>query len=229
MTAKQDLERVNIVQTHQPLVQGELTGAIALPAGEARGPGIVVIQEWWGINEQIQSIVQRWAAEGFVAIAPDLYHGKVAKNADEAGAMMKALDFPKAVGEIAATVEHLRSHPRCTGKVAVTGYCMGGALTFATAVNVRGIAAAVPFYGLPGDLDWAKVDAPVQAHFAKHDDWATVAGAEKIKSAVKVPMELHVYDAQHAFCNDKRPEVYNEECAQQSWSRAVAFVRSHTT
>jgi carboxymethylenebutenolidase len=104
---------------------------------------------------------------------------------------------------------------------------MGGALSLATAVNVRGLAAVVPFYGLPGDLDWAKVDAPIQAHFAQHDDWATVAGAQKVKDAVTVPMELHVYDAQHAFCNDQRPEVYSADACKQAWGRAVAFVRAH--
>jgi carboxymethylenebutenolidase len=140
--------------------------------------------------------------------------------------MMKALDFGKAVQEITGAVEALRE--RSNGKVAVTGYCMGGALAFASAVNIRGLAAVVPFYGLPGDLDWSKIDAPVQAHIAMHDDWATVAGAQKIKDAVKVPMELHIYDAQHAFCNDRRPEVYNVEAAKQAWTHAVAFVRSHT-
>jgi carboxymethylenebutenolidase len=205
---------------------GDNEAVLATPAS-GKGPGVVVIQEWWGINEQIQAVARRWAEAGFFAIVPDLYHGVVAKNADEAGALMKALDFPKAVGEIAAAIEFIR--PRTTGKVAVTGYCMGGALTLATAVNVRGLAAAVPFYGLPGDLDWSKVDAPIQAHFAQHDDWATVAGAEKVKAAVKVPMELHVYDAQHAFCNDKRPEVYNAEACALAWTRTVDFIRKHTT
>jgi carboxymethylenebutenolidase len=201
-------ERVKISMSGQEAV-------LATPSGDARGPGVVVIQEWWGVNPQILSVAQRWADAGFLAIVPDLYHGKLASNADEAGAMMKALDFPQAVREIAAAVEHLRAHGRCTGKVAVTGYCMGGALSFATAVNVRGLAAVVPFYGLPGDLDWSKIDAPVQAHFAQHDDWATVAGAD--------------YDAQHAFCNDQRPEVYNAEACQLAWSRTVAFVRAHTS
>ena len=211
-----------------PTSTGEVPGVLALPDGDARGPGVVVLQEWWGVNEQIQSMARRWADAGFVAIVPDLYHGKVAKDADEAGRMMSALDFGKAVPEIGGTVAYLRSHPRSTGKIAVTGYCMGGALTLTAAVNVRGLAAVVPFYGLPGDLEWSKIDAPVQAHFVKHDDWATVAGAEKIKAAVKVPMELHIYDAQHAFCNDRRPEVYNADAAKLAWGRAVAFVREHT-
>ncbi len=218
-------ERVNI-----PSTISELSGALFLPAGTDKAPGVVLLQEYWGLNDQLTSIAQKWAEAGFVAIAPDLYHGKVIPigKADEAGAAMKALDFGQAVQEIGSTVAFLKCHPRCTGKVAVTGYCMGGALTLATAVNVRGLSAAVPFYGLPGDLDWSKIDAPVQAHFAKHDDWATVAGAEKVQAGVKVPMQLHVYDAQHAFCNDQRPEVFNAEACAQAWERAVEFVRAHT-
>jgi carboxymethylenebutenolidase len=208
-----------------PSSAGEASGVLATPSGAGKHPGVVVIQEWWGINEQIQSVAQRYADAGFVAIVPDLYHGKVAKDADEAGRMMKALDFGKAVAEIAGAVAFLRE--RSSGKVAVTGYCLGGALAFASAVNIRGLAAVVPFYGLPGDLDWSKIDAPVQAHFATQDDWAKVSGAEKIKDAVK-GMELHVYDAQHAFANERRPEVYNAEAAKQSWDRAVAFIRKHT-
>ena len=157
---------------------------------------------------------------------PDLYHGKLAKDAEEAGRLMKALDFGKAVQEIAGAVAFARE--RSNGKVAITGYCLGGALTFASAVNIRGLAAVVPFYGLPGSLDWTKIDAPVQAHFAKHDDWATVAGAQQIKDAVTVPMELHVYDAQHAFCNEARPDVYNPEAARAAWNHALAFLRAHT-
>jgi carboxymethylenebutenolidase len=202
-------------------------------AGEAEGvlfgsapAGVVVIQEWWGVNEQIQATAQRWADAGFTAIVPDLFHGKIARTADEASHMMKGLDFPKAVQEIAGAVAYLKEHG-CTS-VAVTGYCMGGALTLATGVNVRGLAALVPYYGYPGDLDWSKIDAPIQAHFVTRDDWATVELAKKIQSAVKVPMDLFVYEADHAFCNDRRPEVYNAELCQLAWDRALAFVKQHT-
>ena len=213
--------------TERVTIDGDLNGVLVLPDNQ-KAPAVVVIQEWWGLNEQIQTIAKRWAEEGFIAIVPDLYHGKVAKDAAEAQAMMGALDFGKAVKEIAASVDFVRGHARSSGKVAVSGYCLGGALSFATAVNVRGLAAVVPYYGLPGDLDWSKVDAPIQAHFAKHDDWATVAGAEKIKAAVTVPMELHIYDAQHAFCNDRRPEVFNADACKEAWGRTVAFIRAHT-
>jgi len=210
-----------------PAGTGEVAGVLATPDSKQRVAGVVVVHEWWGVNEQITETASKWAREGFLAIVPDLYHGKRAANADEAGKMMGALDFPKAVKEIAAAVEYLRNHPQCNGKVAVTGYCMGGALTLATACNVRGLAAVVPFYGIPGTADWSKVDAPVQAHFAQHDEWATVDAGKKIQQAVK-QMELHVYDAQHAFCNDRRPEVYNAAASDQAWGRAVAFVRAHT-
>ena len=212
-----------------PSTAGDAHGVLVTPAASAGGgkpPGIVVLQEWWGINEQIVSVAERYAQAGFVALVPDLYHGQLAKDAEEASRLMKALDAGQAVQEIAGAVAFLRE--RSNGKVAVTGYCLGGALAFRTAVNVRGLAAVVPFYGLPGDLDWARIDAPIQAHFATHDDWATVAGAQKIQAAVSVPMELHVYDAQHGFANERRPEVHHAEAAAQAWDRALAFLRAHT-
>jgi len=205
---------------------GETSGVLVTPDGGGKPPAVVVLQEWWGVNEQIQSVAVRYAEAGFVALVPDLYHGQIAKDVDEAGRLMKALDSGRAVQEIAGAVAFLRE--RSNGKVAVTGYCMGGALSFRSAVDIRGLAAVVVFYGLPGDLDWSKIDAPVQAHFAKHDDWATVAGAQKIKEAVTVPMELHIYDAYHAFANDRRPDVYNVEAARQAWGHALTFLRAHT-
>lgn len=216
-----------------PAASGEASGALFMPDGGERRPGVVLIHEWWGVNEQIQSIAQKWAAEGFVALVPDLYHGKVVPigDAKSAETAMNKLDFPRALQEITGAVAFLKAHPRSTGKVAVTGYCMGGALTFATAAAVPGLAAVVPFYGLPPGADWSRVDAPIQAHFAMEDDWATVDGAKAIQEALAKharQMELHVYAAKHAFCNDQRPEVYNRDACAQAWSRAVSFVRSHT-
>lgn len=211
-----------------PMTVGEVEGVLALPAGDAVGPGVVILHEWWGINEQIQIVAKQWADEGFVALVPDLFHGKQAHSADEAKALMSALDSQRAVQEIAACVAYLRAHPRATTRVAVTGYCLGGALAFRTATAVSGLAAVVPFYGVPDGVDWSRVEAPIQAHFAQHDDWATVARAQEIKAQIPGTMELHVYDAQHAFCNERRPEVYNADAAQQAWGRAVSFVRAHT-
>lgn len=212
-----------------PSSAGDAAGVLFLPDGDARSPCVVLVHEWWGVNQQIQTLGQRWADAGFLTLIPDLYHGRVAANAQEAEAAMNALDFGKAVQEIAGAVKYLKAHERSNEQVAVTGYCMGGALTLASAVNIRGLAAAVPYYGWPGDLDWKQIDCPVQAHFAQHDEWAKVELAEKVKAAVTVPMQLFVYDAQHAFCNDRRPEVYDESAATQAWERTLSFVRAETT
>ena len=206
---------------------------LALPTAEGPQSAIVLVHEWWGLNDQMKSIADRWAAEGFIALVPDLYGGTVVPigKSDEAAAAMNALDFAKALQTIAVAVETLRTHPRSTGKVAVSGYCMGGALSFAASTQIKGLAAVVPFYGLPPSASWENVDAPIQAHFAAHDDWATVAGAKQIQETLAAQgkqMELHVYDAQHAFCNDKRPEVYDAAAAAHAWKRAVEFVKLRT-
>jgi carboxymethylenebutenolidase len=206
---------------------GELSGVLATPDGSSRAPGVVLIHEYWGINEQIQTVAARLAKEGFVALVPDLYHGKTATKADEATKLMGALDWGKAVGEIGASVAFLRAHPRGNGKVAVMGFCMGGALSFAAACNIPKLDAVVPFYGIPGGQDYTKITAPVQAHFAEHDDWATIDAGKKIEAQVK-GMKLFTYDAQHAFCNDRRPEVFNPSAAAQSWDRVMTFLREHT-
>ncbi|HEY5951027.1 MAG TPA: dienelactone hydrolase family protein [Kofleriaceae bacterium] len=216
-----------------PAASGEATGVLFTPDGGERRPGVVLIHEWWGVNDQIQSIAQKWAAEGFVVIVPDLFHGLVVPIHDipAAEAAMNKLDFARALQEITGAVAYLKAHPRCTGKVAVSGYCMGGALSFATATTVPGLSAVVPFYGIPPGADWSRVDAPIQAHFAIEDDWATVDGGKAIQDALakhKRAMELHVYAAKHAFCNDQRPEVYNPAACAQAWQRAVQFVRDHS-
>jgi carboxymethylenebutenolidase len=203
---------------------------LALPKGDGRHPAVVVIQEWWGVNDQIKGICDKWAREGFVAVAPDLYHGKVVPigESDEAQAMMSNLDQTRAMQDVIGAIETARAHPRSNGKVVVTGYCLGGAFALAAAAAVRGLAAIVPFYGIPPAADWSKVDAPIQMHVAQHDDWVSVAAANQVQAAVPGAMELHVYDAHHAFCNERRPEVYNESAATQAWQRALAFARKHT-
>jgi carboxymethylenebutenolidase len=201
-----------------------------MPDGNGRHPGVVVIHEWWGVNDQIKSIADRWTHAGFVAVVPDLYNGKVVplNKGDEAAAAMNALDFPKAVQTIIAAVDALKDNPRCNGKVSVSGYCMGGALTLATATQAKGLSSIVPFYGIPPGADFSKIDAPVQMHVAEHDDWVTVPKAKEVQAAVGSKMELHTYDAHHAFCNDQRPEVFNASACAQAWSRAVQFVRDHS-
>lgn len=201
--------------------------------GEGKRPGVVLIQEWWGLNDHIRDIAGRYAKEGFVVLAVDLYRGTVTKSADEAGKLMGALDWPQALADIEGAVDALRVHASCTGKVAVTGFCMGGALTFATACRVPGLCAAVPFYGVPDAkiADYSKVTAPILAHFAKKDGWAKPEAAEGIKQqldAAGKAMQLFVYDEDHAFFNDTRPEVYGEGSAKLAWQRTVDFLKQQT-
>jgi carboxymethylenebutenolidase len=214
---------------------GACEGEIAEPSGTGKVGGLVVIQEWHGVNDEMREKVQRFAGEGYLAITPDLYHGTVAKNDDEAGKLMNALDFTKAVGEIGAAVQFLKEHPRCNGKVGVIGYCMGGALTFASASTLSGLACAVPYYGVPdlSKFDVTKATAPIQAHFAGKDGWAKPEIARKIEKDVHAkgkPMELHVYeDAGHAFMRAGDPAKYHEASAKQAWASTLAFLKKHLT
>lgn len=207
-------------------------GEIEVAEGHTKAPGVVLIQEWWGLNDHIRSMMGRLSKAGFVVVAPDLYHGRSTKNPDEAAQLMGSLDFSLALSEIGGAAAYLRGHERCTGKVGVMGFCMGGALSFAAATQVPGLSAVVPFYGIPGaeHADYSKVTAPILAHFATRDGWAKVEGAEAILEGMKArgqAMELCVYEADHAFMNDTRPDVYSAEAAGLAWERSMAFLHKH--
>lgn len=209
-----------------------VSAELAEPSGAGKAPALVLVQEYWGINAHIKSMVERFAKEGFLVAAPDLYHGTIAKDASEAGQLMTALDTVQAVQEIAAAAQYLRTHARGNGKVGVVGFCLGGALSFASACHVEGLDAVIPFYGVPPaeKVDYAKVTAPILAHFAKNDEWASVAKAEAIKQQVEAAgksMQLEVYDAGHAFMNDSRPEAYDEKSAKLAWQRTIDFAKKH--
>lgn len=202
------------------------------PAGSGKSGAVVVIQEWWGISPFIKSLCDRLADEGFVAQAPDLFHGALPKTKEEAGRAMGALDKAAAVAEIGDSVANLAGDARCNGKVAVVGFCLGGALTLASSANLSGIVAAVPFYGLP-DLPmdaYARVKIPVQAHFAKVDDWAKASVAEQIQKTVRAAggtMDLFVYEAGHAFMRTTDPETFEPKSATAAWERMVPFLKKH--
>jgi carboxymethylenebutenolidase len=197
-------------------------------AGKGK-PGIVVIQEWWGLNDQICGIADRFARAGYNALAPDLYKGRVTQKPDEANHMMSGLDFVGASDQdIAGAVKHLSNMSR---KVGVMGFCMGGALTLAAAARVPGIACGVPFYGIPpGQLaDPAKIKIPIQGHFANKDDWCTPAAVndlEKAMAGAGNKPEVHRYDAAHAFANE-RSDAYDVKSANAAWERMLAFLGKH--
>jgi carboxymethylenebutenolidase len=205
---------------------GSRTKGYLAIAGQGR-PGVVVIQEWWGLNDQICGVADRFARAGYNALAPDLYKGRVTTAPDEANHLMTGLDFAGATHQdLRGAAQHLDPQ---SGKLAVMGYCMGGALTIAAAVHVPEFAAGICFYGIPPKefADPARVRVPLQGHFANKDDWCTPAAVddlEKVLTKAGVKHEIHRYDAAHAFANE-RSGAYDVTCANLAWDRMAAFLR----
>jgi carboxymethylenebutenolidase len=203
---------------------GRTKGYLA-SAGNGR-PGIVVIQEWWGLNDQICGIADRFARAGYNALAPDLYKGRVVTTPDEANHLMTGLDFPDATHQdLRGAAQHLKAS---SGKLGVMGFCMGGALTVAALVHVPEFAAGVCFYGIPPKefADPAKIKVPFEGHFANQDDWCTPALVDQLETALKgagAPHEIFRYDAAHAFFNE-RSAAYDLASANQAWERTAAFL-----
>lgn len=214
---------------HMRRPDGANVDAYAAGAAQSRA-GLVVIQEWWGLNDQIRSVADRYAQAGFQVVTPDLYHGRVTQDMDEARHMMDGLDFPGATHQdIRAAVDHLK---QSCDKVGILGFCMGGALTIAAAVHVPNIAAAVCFYGIPPApfADPANIKIPFQGHFAKHDDWCTPQLVDALEHAMRAAgarPEIYRYDANHAFFNHSRPEVYDQASADLAWTRTLHFLKTH--
>lgn len=211
---------------------GPATGELALPPGEGKAGAVIVFQEWWGLNDHMRSITDRFAAAGFVALCIDLYDGKTTKDPAEAQKLMSSLDWGKAIERAQGAFEYLASHPRSNGKVAAAGFCMGGALTIAAAANIPKLAAGASFYGLP-DLSKVSLDnlkAPILSHVAKRDDWVkpenAIALRDKLRGEGKT-MDVEVYEADHAFVNDTRPEVYSPDNAKLALDRTYAFLKQH--
>ena len=203
---------------------GRTKGYLAT-AGRER-PGIVVIQEWWGLNDQICGVADRFARAGYNALAPDLYKGRLTASPDEANHLMSGLDFADATNQdLRGAAAHLKE---ASGKVAVMGFCMGGALTIAALAHIPELAAGVCFYGIPPKefADPARIKAPLQGHFANRDDWCTPALVDDLERAMKAAgasPEIYRYDAAHAFSNE-RSQAYDVASANQAWERTLGFL-----
>ena len=211
---------------------GPTSGYLAAPA--SGGPGVVVIQEWWGLVPHIVDVCDRFAAAGLTALAPDLYHGATTTEPDEAGKLMMALDMDRAAGDLSGAIDELCTRTGAA-KVAVVGFCMGGGLAMLAATR-RGdaVRACVPFYGvIPWEgpkAEWSALGGPILGHYAENDGWAgpDVAGAlEADVRAAGGAADVHVYGGcDHAFFNDTRPEVYDAPASALAWERTLAFLRS---
>jgi carboxymethylenebutenolidase len=213
--------------------QGETGGILAhyaRPKGDEKLPGVVVISEIWGLVPHIEEVARRVALEGFQAIAPDPLSpfGGTPDDVDEARAMMRELDGQENTKNFVAAVEYLKTHPRSTGKVGVTGFCWGGGVTNQVAVNSPDVQAAVPFYGRqPAAEDVPKIEASLLIHYAG-DDERINAGIPEFEAALKeasIDYKIHMYEgAKHAFFNDTSAR-YHEEAAKLAWERTITFFK----
>lgn len=209
-------------------------GYLALPSSGS-GPGVIVIQEWWGLTSHIASIADRLAAEGFVALAPDLYGGATTHDAEEAGRLMQQLPVDRAARDLAGAVDFLLARDDVTGeKVGAVGFCMGGAFVLQLAVQQGAkIGAAVPFYPVgPMPDDYSGLQAAVLVHYADEDSFQPAGAAEDLEKKISTgtgrkPEILH-YPAGHAFMNDENLiGTYDPQQARTAWERTVAFLRQH--
>jgi carboxymethylenebutenolidase len=190
-------------------------------------PAVIVIHEYWGLNEQVRGVARRLAADGFQAFAVDLFHGAVAKDANEASALMKALDAKRSLADLHAAVQALL--PRSGGRLGVLGFCMGGAYALATAAHNPEVKAAVAFYGIPAPAlaEVKNIQGKVLGHYATRDTHVSPERVDALEAALKsagVTASLYRYEADHAFANERRPEVYAPAAAELAWKRTLAFL-----
>lgn len=230
-------EQASRQNTSFPSGGGTAHGYLALPESGS-GPGVVVIQEWWGLTDHIADVCDRLAGEGFVALAPDLFGGTTTHDADEAGRLMSELPVDSAARDLGGAVDFLLGHEAVTSsKVGAVGFCMGGGFVLLLAAQQGDkVGAAVPFYGVgPAVPDsYAGLTAAVQGHYGQNDDFYPVQDAvrqeEQIRRESGATVTFHTYPAGHAFHNDTNTlGTYDPEQAKLAWSRTVEFLRTHLT
>jgi carboxymethylenebutenolidase len=203
-----------------------------LATSGASGPGVIVLQEWWGVDAHIRSVCDRLASEGFVALAPDLYHGETTDQPDEAQQKMMALNMDRAEAEMRGAVDHVAGLDATRGDgVGTVGFCLGGGLSvWAAAANPKVAGTVTYYYVMPhGKPDFTKVRAPVLGHFGTQDEFVPVDDAKALEQELKdagVEATFEFYDAGHAFFNDTdRLGTYDRESAARSWQRTTEFLR----
>jgi carboxymethylenebutenolidase len=206
---------------------GATTAHVAIPDGDVKPrAAVVLMQEYWGINDNIRNIASRYAKEGYICVAPDLYRGKLAKNPKEAMSLMSSLTMEDGMETIKSAIDETRNKYGID-KFAITGYCMGGTYAFRAACEIETLKASAVFYGdVPDEETLAKLKVPVLFIAGARDQWINTQKVEQLKEAArkyKLPVEVVTYDADHAFFNDTRPEVYNPEAAADAWRRVLGF------
>lgn len=225
-----------------PTPDGDFDAYLAVP-GSGHGPGVLVFQEIFGINDNIRGICDRLADQGYVALAPDMFwrleprfERKDESALEECMAMVQRLDFGAAVGDITAAFAHLRDMPECDGKVGAIGFCLGGTLTYlcatASRVDGTGIDAAVPYYGsgIHDMLDQAgDLACPALFHYGDRDPYISADQIDRVERSLGARPQVTVrrYDAGHAFSNWDAPSMYDEKAAGEAWDHTLAFLAEH--
>jgi carboxymethylenebutenolidase len=209
---------------------GTTSAHFAQPPGEAPVPGLIVVHEWWGLNDDIRGVCDRFAGAGFATLGVDLYGGRSTTDPAEAAKLADEMKSEEALQIVEAGVRFLTLQKRLRrSKVGVTGFCLGGAISLAAACHVPGLSAAVPFYGIPRrDLvNFATPCPPIQAHFGSRDASIPVGRIQLVADMAQLAghrFELCLYDAGHAFMREKDPKAYDAPAAELAWTRAVSFL-----
>jgi carboxymethylenebutenolidase len=220
---------MNVESLNVSTSNGATTAYVARSASNVTA-AVVLIQEWWGLNQHIRDIAGRYADAGYLCIAPDLYRGRVTQDAEEASAMMHALAIEDGVETIRAAIEATRA-AYDIDQFVITGYCMGGTFAFQSACELPELKAAAPFYGdIPDEHVLAKLKTPTLFIAGRRDAWineAKVNGLKEIAEKYDLPVEVLSYDADHAFFNDTRPAVYDAEAAKDAWQKVQEFFKKN--
>jgi carboxymethylenebutenolidase len=214
-----------------PTLAGESTAFVARPEGSETGdppPAVILIHEWWGITDHVRDIAQRFAKEGFTAVAPDLFRGKTTRDPQEASRLMHALTIEDGIATIKSAIHEVSSKYKVES-FGITGYCMGGTFALRAACEIATLGAAAVFYGdIPDEETLSGLKVPTLFIAGSRDDWITPEKVERLKESARkydLPLEVVSYDADHAFFNDTRPEVYNRDAAADAWQRVLGLFR----
>jgi carboxymethylenebutenolidase len=208
----------------------EVDAFVARPDEVEKAPAIIIVHEWWGLNRHIEDVARRFAEEGFIAVAADLFEGKTTKDAQEASKLMGALKPGDGLARLQVVLKRLRATPEVTG-VGVTGFCMGGTYALLLACRAE-VEASAPFYGdMPDMSEIGKLSCPILFIGGEKDQWITVEKMNRLDAALKQygkEGEVRIYKgADHAFFNDTRPEVYSRADAEDAWRRVIEFFNKH--
>jgi carboxymethylenebutenolidase len=225
--------RPDTARVHIGPARGGTDAYVAWPSGKGPSPAIIVVQEWWGLNSQIREVARRLTAQGYVAIVPDLYHGKMADDPERAHVLLRSLEPDAVHADLHAAFEWLRAQPRVDkSPIGIIGFCAGGGFALEEALANPGLGAVVVFYGEPvtDATRLAALRAPVQAHFGEKDDGIPTSQVDAFRAALRKAgktADVHVYGgAGHAFMNENRPS-YHIDAARLAWARTLAFLQKH--